>query len=242
MNKKIITIVALLAVLAAAVAFRPQEKTPPSVNPEEPAGEAPTAVVEPGESAPSLPSPSRTPQETFQAYRDAAQASDREAIAAVSWKVSDACASELTAECADRIRAVVTATENMEAGQLTVVIADDKQAILATPVRFFETPDAYFAEQKVAYLARKDGTWRVAGIDPGRLWSVPRTSVMPPEEAKKRLEADILDTDRDGVTDRMERCDLPPTMQWMPCTQTDPEKRDSTGDGWWDGIRQFVIR
>jgi hypothetical protein len=71
---------------------------------------------------------------------------------------------------------------------------------------------------------------------------VPRTSVMPPDEARKRLEADILDTDRDGVTDRMERCDLPPTMQWMQCTQTDPNKRDSKGDGWWDGMRQFVIR
>lgn len=244
MNKKIIAILAVAAALIVVVAIpgSREEASVSVVSPEGQGNQMPATPLEQTGVTRDPSTPSRTPQETFQAYRAAARSSDREAIIAVSWKVSDACSAELTPECADRIRAVVEATENMEASQLTVAVVDDRQAILSTPVRFFETPDAYFAEQKVAYLARKDGTWRVAGIDPGRLWSIPRTSVMSQEEVRKRLEADILDSDRDGITDRMERCDLPPTMQWMPCTQSDPEKKDSKGDGWWDGIRQFVIR
>lgn len=52
-------------------------------------------------------------------------------------------------------------------------------------------------------------------------------------------EADVqqamVDSDQDGVTDRRESC-LGASQYDPKCEKTDPTKRDTDGDGWWDGI------
>ncbi len=49
------------------------------------------------------------------------------------------------------------------------------------------------------------------------------------------MEAAMTDSDKDGLTDQEEKCEGTSKYRGN-CKVTDPAKRDSDGDGWWDGI------
>ena len=47
--------------------------------------------------------------------------------------------------------------------------------------------------------------------------------------------AALVDSDEDGIVDKDEKCEG--AAQYDPrCTKTDPNKKDTDGNGWWDGI------
>lgn len=64
--------------------------------------------------------------------------------------------------------------------------------------------------------------------------------------AKQKLDAvakDFMDADQDGLLDKNENCtrkDTIPSPYNYDCSTTSAKKRDSLGDGWWDGVRVFL--
>ncbi len=60
-----------------------------------------------------------------------------------------------------------------------------------------------------------------------------------PVQIEAELQAMILDSDKDGLTDMKENCGGS-MMGNKTCVKTNPNKDDSDGDGWWDGIDPMV--
>jgi hypothetical protein len=54
------------------------------------------------------------------------------------------------------------------------------------------------------------------------------------EEITNKLNELVLDSDLDGIPDVVENCTNPGMTN--SCRPTDPNKRDTNGDGWWDSI------
>jgi hypothetical protein len=48
----------------------------------------------------------------------------------------------------------------------------------------------------------------------------------------------FTDSDRDGLTNREEKCEKNKEQTGSSCIKTDPYKRDTDKDGWWDGIEK----
>lgn len=92
---------------------------------------------------------------------------------------------------------------------------DDKQAIYSTAPQKTNTG---FGQMLIMFV-KKDGAWKVLSI------------------TDKVLVGTGVDFDKDGLSDGEETC----TDNHAPwCVKTDPKKRDTNGDGWWDGIESAM--
>jgi hypothetical protein len=95
---------------------------------------------------------------------------------------------------------------------------DDKQAIFST--NLIEIDGSPFTQIKI-YFFKNNGIWELLAID--------YTGNDEPEP----------DSDQDGLTDRDETC-----SGWQEsnpnCIKTDPNKRDTNGNGWWDGVEEAM--
>lgn len=95
-------------------------------------------------------------------------------------------------------------------------IQDDKQAIFS--IKPIETTNNYKIEQIM--FIKQDGLWKLLTI------------------SNKEFVGKLTpDSDKDGLTDNEEIC----TANHDPkCVKTDPSKKDTDGDGWWDGIDESM--
>jgi hypothetical protein len=60
-------------------------------------------------------------------------------------------------------------------------------------------------------------------------------------EVTSRLQALVKDTDKDSTPDQTELC-VGELAQREECVKTDPAKRDTDNDGWWDGIESAFYK
>ncbi|HHQ45347.1 MAG TPA: hypothetical protein ENN13_04325 [Candidatus Altiarchaeales archaeon] len=97
---------------------------------------------------------------------------------------------------------------------------DERQAILSTEL-LNESVGGHTIRSKEFIYFVKDGSGgvRFLGID-RKYWFY-----------EEDLASAILDGDMDGLTDREENCEL-----MLDCVRTNPKRRDTDGDGWWDGV------
>jgi hypothetical protein len=122
---------------------------------------------------------------------------------------------------------------------------DDKQAIYSTNLQ--KETDAiawgYGGKEMVMFVKGKDGSWKVLSIaleTGGASISKKGAPGMTDAQAEQELQKMMLDSDKDGLTDMDETCGESVEMPVQNCVKTDPNKRDSKGDGWWDGIRKAM--
>jgi hypothetical protein len=127
-----------------------------------------------------------------------------------------------------------TYNENMKLNKADFVNKwqDDKQAIFSTnPVRT-ETADSNgYTQTKISFI-KDNGAWKILLISPSNSWSVLKSTGASGE---KDLQAMISDSDKDGLTNWEETCSGANHYN-TSCVKTDPNKRDTNGNGWWDGI------
>ncbi len=113
---------------------------------------------------------------------------------------------------------------------------DSKQAIYSTnPVK---TDDAniYGYAQGVISFINEGGSWKVLTVNPMLGWSVSKKGTnKTAAEVEQDLRAMMIDSDKDGLTDMDEVCGGAEKYN-SKCVKTDPNKRDTNGNGLWDGI------
>ena len=114
---------------------------------------------------------------------------------------------------------------------------DDKQAIYSTAPKKDDTVDSYgYTQSLVFFIKGQDGSWKVLSVNPQKGWSVSKKGT---NETAAQVEQDLqkmmLDSDRDGITDMDETCGGAQQYN-SKCVKTDPNKRDTNGNGLWDGI------
>lgn len=119
---------------------------------------------------------------------------------------------------------------------------DEKQAIYSTNPKKSEDTYGYNLSQGNIMFINIDGSWKVllSGAESG--WHIVKSGTnQTPAQAEQELQTMVLDTDKDGIKDQDETCtgakELSPS-----CVKSDPNNRDTDGDGWWDGIEANMNR
>jgi len=112
---------------------------------------------------------------------------------------------------------------------------DDKQTIyLTNPIRQDDVNFYSYRKAGVMFI-KHDGLWKVLNITNKGTSHTKKNTNSTVAQIDLNLQAMMLDTDKDGLTDMNETCSG--TSQGdKSCVKTDPNKRDTDGDGWWDGI------
>lgn len=116
---------------------------------------------------------------------------------------------------------------------------DNNQAIyFTTPARNDSTDSYGYSERRVMFV-KTDNSWKVLAVS-FPAWSILKASSTgeTADQVEQKLQSMMKDSDQDGVIDNDENCLGPDNANG--CVKTDPSKRDTNGNGWWDGIEDFM--
>ncbi len=121
----------------------------------------------------------------------------------------------------------------------------EKQAIYSTGLLKDNKPESYGYKKGIIMFVNDKGGWKILSKNE-LVWSVPSTTTadglkITQAEADKSLKEMVIDIDKDkdGLTDNEETCSGN-FKNNKDCKKTDPNKRDTSGDGWWDGINKAM--
>ncbi len=180
----------------------------------------------------------------FQDFLLKAQARDIEGVKLLTYKQSEACADpEREEECFLRMDGVYELGKDLRKQDFVHIWEDRSQIIISTDfIRVEEGGLVGFARGYV-YFVRDDftGSIKVLTFNPARGWLYTPKETDTPEFVEEKLQAMILDSDEDGLTDQQETC-TGIYFEDPDCTNTEPFKRDTNGDGWWDGVEYYFSR
>ncbi len=113
---------------------------------------------------------------------------------------------------------------------------DEKQAIYSTNPQKDDGTEAYRYKQGIVMFINKDGSWKVLSSGTEIGWNVLKKGTNnTAAQIEKELQAMLLDSDKDGLTNQDEICGGAKQYD-TKCIKTDPNKRDTDGNGLWDGI------
>lgn len=182
--------------------------------------------------------------QTFSAYLTALQKHDIQAIRGLSYQMSDLCSdSKKRAQCFAVMDRVASSTAVFKESDFTHISFDNKQVILTSDWRFEETDIAVAEARKEMYFIRDDsGALKLLFMSQpeGLVWSF-----IDPKQSRadlvRRLNERITDTDGDFAQDEVETCTFAGAASSTPaCVSTDPNTKDTDGDGIWDGLEMFI--
>jgi hypothetical protein len=179
----------------------------------------------------------------FTSYLDAAKNNNLEEISRYSYQISSVCKdSQKQKDCFDRMQNAYNIGSTLNKVEFVQKMEDSKQLILSTKPEVYKDEKVIGYQKKVIIFTKDEsGNYKVAGFDPNRRWFILNTVGSTTAELLAEVDKEMLDSDNDGVSDRVERCELPPTLIIPSCEETDPFNRDSDADGWWDGVEPFLI-
>jgi len=176
----------------------------------------------------------------FQKYLSFAKNHDFPSLKSVSYQNSDTCNDPTkTKECNDLMDFAYKNGAQFVEKDFTNVWFDHKQIILSTDFHTEQSDMTRSFVRKVIYLVRDSkGTPKILSLtvpDEVTYTIIDKNQPMATSTVDARLEFRTKDSDKDGLPDEVETC----SYQGAPsdCIKTNPNKRDSLGDGWWDGIR-----
>jgi len=118
---------------------------------------------------------------------------------------------------------------------------DQKQVMLYTDNNEHLDGDNPSVTRGIIFFARAaDGSLKLASIQPFQGSFLMRDNLpkgTSTSTVKTMLDDLVLDTDGDLLPDRTELCSDTSIEQ---CVKTDPHKKDTDRDGWWDSIEPYV--
>lgn len=177
---------------------------------------------------------------TFQSYLAAAEAHDLDALKPLAYQLSSACSDDKRAdECYKLMDQVVEIGKEYKREEFTQVFHDDKQVVLATDRHYEESDVVKASARRLIFLTREnDNDMKILFFTLPMQLTFTYKEGRTPEEIDARLSQMTIDTDADLADDEVENC----TDQDEKCVKTDPNNRDTDGDGWWDGIEPLLVR
>lgn len=202
----------------------------------------------PSLSSSDLPSPtlplSNDPKDIawnlFQKYLSYNKNQDLNGVKSVVYKISDVCnTKEPTQDCKNRMFSAYSLGKDLKKENFKVW-DDQKQIILST--NFWQeesTSTGTFARFRsiIFFVKMQSGDWKLLSFSPlkGAAADQGQASI---QEIRDRLVTYTEDKDQDGMADYIEQCLDQDTKN--TCKKTDPTKRDTNGDGWWDGVEALM--
>ncbi|MFH1473182.1 MAG: hypothetical protein ABIF06_02115 [bacterium] len=177
----------------------------------------------------------------FQGYLRGAHEHDLPGIRVLSHQISDTCNDPAQEEtCYYLMDSVYTLGSSFEKNVFTHIWSDEKQIILATDYKQVDDEQAEvrgLTRAMLYFTLDKNGNPKVLSFN--NISGVfLRKTELDDEVINTRLQEMVADTDEDGLSDEAELC-LSTNFSSRECVKSDPEIRDTNGDGWWDGIEIF---
>ncbi len=171
----------------------------------------------------------------FEAYTKAVELKNINEVKRLSYQISDACLDETMAkECDERMATAYNFAKQFKFEDMKYTAYDNKQIILSGD--YFESLDGTspsFARGAL-YFVREGIDIKFLSLNPFLGAIIIREDGEATTTVRDRLIDATEDQDLDYQLDVFERC---VGMSALPgCVQTDPKKRDTDGDGWWDSI------
>jgi ABC-type Na+ efflux pump permease subunit len=177
---------------------------------------------------------SKDPWAVFDKQKEYGQAKDFGGYMSLSYNQYPACTNK--AEC-DMIFEIVNAVaDSINKNEYVNKWEDSKQIILSTKVKKTDTStERSYRKDYLFFVKDSNGNVKVLGNSSSGL-SISKSGSNSTNEAQTaELEISVLDTDQDGISDIKEKCEGASQYD-KSCKKTDPTKRDTDGDGWWDGV------
>lgn len=178
----------------------------------------------------------------FQDYLQFAKTHDKVGLASLSYKVSDTCADpKQEKECFVKMDAVYVAGSVLKEQNFINISEDSKQTILSTGYTRQDS-EKEFGISKSVIMFIKDGSGkpRLVALKPNEKWTIARTATSTVAQLEAKLARMIVDADKDGMTDDLENCVFPDNFIVFSCEKTDPLKKDSNGNGYWDSFETYL--
>jgi hypothetical protein len=179
----------------------------------------------------------------FSQYLEFAKNQDRDNLKTVSYQLSQSCTpTPVTDECKSKMSAVYEAGKYITRNDFAEVWSDQKQAIVLSEAKKMEDSQSVGYQKSILVFAKNSqGQYGLLALDPQRSWLAKKSATTTNESLYKTVSDSMIDTDKDGVTDDFEKCIFPDSILVISeCIKTDPAKRDTNGDGWWDGVGMYI--
>lgn len=177
----------------------------------------------------------------FEAYTLAVQAKNIEEVKQLSYQISEACLDQNKInECEDRMATAYNFAKQFKYEDMKYIAYDDKQIILSGD--YFESLDGTSPSfvRGVLYFIRDGSNIKFLSLNPFLGAIVIREENEATSTVRDRLLDATEDQDLDYQLDVFEKCI---GMSALPgCVQTDPKKRDTDGDGWWDSTESLFYK
>jgi hypothetical protein len=176
----------------------------------------------------------------FERYIQAAKIHDLVEIKKLSYQMSATCKdNSKIKECNDLMDNAYNLGSNFTLQSLNHMIYDSKQIILWTDYNKLVNSDPVSTIRGVIYFVREGGSIKFLSFKPFDGIIIFRGTDATSTLLTK-LDKATLDTDSDTIPDTTELCADQNTPK--DCVQTDPTKRDTDGDLWWDPIEALFYK
>jgi len=177
---------------------------------------------------------------TFQNYLSFAKTHDLAGVKSLSYQTSDTCLDpKKIKECEGLMDSAYEYGKDLQEENFTHVWYDAKQIILSTNFQrqdFGTTTVGY--NRSIIYFTRDTaGNPKLLSFNPDDGVIISRQD-LDDAEIDRRIKSMTRDSDEDGVVDDIENCVGYAVEKDCP-TKSNPTKKDTDGDGWWDGVEIF---
>lgn len=178
----------------------------------------------------------KDPWQVLGAYVGYLKAHNIEGVKSLSHQQSTTCADpKKQKECFALMDDVYALAKDISAEDYPVKMEDKKQLVLLTPTVADNSSGRGYRQGIIVFTKTSAGDLRVLYVNPLRGWYVNTSATDTSEATEQKLQLMMIDEDKDAVEDRVEACVSEPS----DCVKTDANKRDTDGDGWWDGVERF---
>lgn len=248
MNKKIILILLAVVLVAGGVYFINSKKVAPIDTPVENIEQPEEQIVQNTQgtstpaSKPATPGKEATKTlawDLFQKYLSYNKVGDLSGVKSSVYKISEVCdMATPNQECKDRMQSAYSYGSVLKKEEFKNVWYDERQIILSTDFWTENSTEmgAYGRFRAIIFFIKDEsGSWKMLSFSPFKGSIATKKEFGEKAEAEVKLQSD--DSDMDGVSDYEEKC---LDKNRPNCTKTDPNKRDTDGDGLWDGVEALM--
>jgi hypothetical protein len=176
----------------------------------------------------------------FETYLEVVKNHDVEGLKILSYQLSEDCLDESKLDkCKERMDGAYYFGQYLKLEDITKISYDKKQIILSTNYTKTIEPNSTGMIRSLIYFVRGEDGIKFLSIDPFdgvvTLRSNEATSTV-----EARLEEITKDSDDDYLPDDEENCS--DTNVSNGCIKTNPKKKDTDGDGFWDSTEALFYK
>jgi hypothetical protein len=177
----------------------------------------------------------------FQKYLSYNKDHNLDGVKSIVYKVNSICADKVaTDECKNRMDLAYSYGSALKKEDFVNVWSDSKQTILATDFKIQEDDNTIGRNRSIIFFIKDSSNKLVMlSFSPFQGAVLPKASNTR-EDLINKLTVLTEDKDQDGIADYNEQCLSSITPASTTCVKTDPQLRDTNGNGWWDGVEALI--